>query len=82
MTQIVIDSKAWTGRGHHWPDPITALTWWIYSLLWPSFDCADCVGMIQHGCECAYKEAVAPGCGPEPWRVCLRGVFNRWVGPR
>lgn len=76
MTQIVVDSETWTGRGHYWPDPITHLRWAVRRWLYPLFDCADCIGMIQHGCECAYYGAVAPGVGPERWRHLLRKLFK------
>lgn len=79
MTQIVVNSEAWTGRPFWALDPLDSLLWEIHAFLWPAFDCADCIGMIQHGCYCTYQEGVAPGTGPEPWRAFLRNIFNRVV---
>lgn len=77
--RLIVDSAAWTGRGHYWPDPMERLLGAIHAALWPGFACADCIGMIQHGCECAYHEAVAPGTPPGPVRRFCRRVFNYLV---
>lgn len=79
MSCIVVDSERWTGRPFWACTPLDSLLGEIHAFLWPAFDCADCIGMIQHGCECAYLQAVAPGAGPEPWRSFLRNLFNRVV---
>ncbi|WP_292229375.1 hypothetical protein [Brevundimonas sp.] len=76
MTSIVVNSESWTGRSFYAETPIEWLKGEIHAALWPSFDCVDCIGMIQHGCQCGYYGAVAAGVGPEPWRVFLRRVFN------
>jgi hypothetical protein len=31
---------------------------------WPTYDCENCIGMIEHGCYCAHEGATAPGVGP------------------
>ena len=74
---VVVNSERWTGRSFYAETPIEWLRGEIHALLWPAFDCADCIGMIHHGCQCAYYEAVAPGTGPEPWRLFMRRLFAR-----
>lgn len=53
---------------HEWAGPR------LYDYAWPCFDCADCIGMRQYGCECSYLNAVAPGVGPN-----RRQRFARWL---
>lgn len=48
----------------------------IYRAAWPMFSCADCIGMIEYGCQCDYYEAVAPGVGPTRWHRFLRRLYN------
>lgn len=45
---------------------------WLY----PMFRCELCVGQ-EYGCWCAHHGSIAPGVGPERWRVLLRWVFFR-----
>lgn len=72
-----IDSQAWTGRGHYWPTPAGYVWRWISRILYPSYACQYCVGQEHwHGCYCGYYGAVAPGVGPEPWRVFLRQLLT------
>lgn len=80
MTRIVVHPERWTGRGFYWPTPAGRLRWWLRGLLWPGYECANCIGMIEHGCECWYYGAIAPGAPPERWRVWARKVFEgvRW----
>jgi len=48
---------------------------------WPTFDCEDCIGMVQHGCYCSASDAVAPGCPPERKHLVLRRI-HRFFWPR
>lgn len=75
----MIESRSWTGRSSYAGTPLDLLKWRIRSFLYPSFECEQCVGQ-DHGCYCAYYEAVAPNCGPEKWRVVLRDLAYRWWG--
>lgn len=57
---------------------------WLRCLAWPTFDCEDCIGMRDHGCYCAYYDAVAPSQGPGDWHVFLRrlhGYLFMWTSP-
>lgn len=49
---------------------------WVRELAHPPYDCEDCIGMIQHGCQCAYYGAPAPGMAPEWWRELLRKILK------
>lgn len=66
------DSYAWTGREPTLP-PL-----WLQRLAYPTYSCEDCEGSIQYGCHCSYDGAVAPGIGPERWRVALRRFLKFW----
>lgn len=44
----------------------------LFRLAYPVFDCIDCIGMREHGCQCAYYDAVAPGKPPRWWHIVLR----------
>lgn len=77
MTRIVVNPSGWTGRSFYAETPAEWLKGEIHALLWPGFNCDNCIGMIEHGCECAYYGASAPGAPPEPWRVLARKVFER-----
>lgn len=47
-------------------------------LAYPSYDCELCVGQEWwQGCECSYHGGIAPGVGPEWWRVQLRKLVDR-----
>lgn len=48
----------------------------IRNKLYPSFDCEDCIGMKQYGCQCDYYEAIAPGVGPTKFLVFLRKIWK------
>lgn len=50
---------------------------WLYDIAYPNFDCEDCIGMFEYGCQCAYYGASAPGIGPERWRRWLQNWINR-----
>jgi hypothetical protein len=50
---------------------------WLLSIAWPTYDCEDCIGMVEHGCQCAVYDAIKPGGpGPEPWRMALRKALT------
>ena len=57
--------------------PIVWLRIYLRRLAWPPYDCERCVGQ-DYGCWCDYHGAIAPGIGPEWWRVRLRVLL---VGP-
>lgn len=76
----MINSEAWTGRSPHAETPIQWLLGEIHAALWPSFDCEDCISMIEHGCYCAAMEAVAPCQAPGAIRRGLRAIFTRVTG--
>lgn len=48
----------------------------IYHAAWPLFACENCIGMIEHGCQCDAFEAIAPGVGPTRWHRFLRRLYN------
>lgn len=74
----VVDSQSWTGREHFSPTPAGYVLRWINRLLYPSYDCEDCIGMmISHGCYCAAYDAVAPCTPPEPWRAWARSLIGK-----
>lgn len=50
--------------------------WRLRDLAFPVYDCEDCIGMIEHGCHCAYHGAPAPGRGPERWRSWLQSLLT------
>ena len=52
------------------------LYWHLRDLAFPVYDCEDCIGMIQHGCQCAYYGAPAPGVKPERWRAWLQARLS------
>ena len=73
------DSSAWTGRPSDAGPPSLGLRRRWNNWLWPDYRCENCNGMSpQYGCECHAKGAIAPGIGPEPWRVWLRKLPRRW----
>lgn len=43
---------------------LNRLRWWVSDglrkLAWPVYDCADCIGMREHGCQCSYYDCVEP----------------------
>jgi hypothetical protein len=51
----------------------------LIEIAWPQYDCEDCIGMKDYGCQCSVYGAVAPGIGPEPWRKGLRRILL-WAG--
>jgi hypothetical protein len=54
------------------------LRWRLRRLTWPVYDCEQCVGQdVWQGCYCDYHGGVAPGVGPERWRVWLRKVVRQ-----
>lgn len=77
---VIYDSAAWTGRGAWAGSPIDVARRAIRARLYPAFDCADCIGMREHGCECAYYGATAPGEGPSDLLLVLREIARRLWG--
>lgn len=57
---------------------MSRLKYWIRDKLYPNFDCEDCIGMIQYGCQCDYYEAFAPGSPPGFVVTQLRKIY-KWV---
>jgi hypothetical protein len=55
---------------------IGALDSGLRDLAWPTYDCADCIGMKPHGCQCAYYDAVAPSTAPGGWHRFLRWLHG------
>lgn len=49
---------------------------WLRRKAWPTFDCEDCIGMRDHGCYCAYYDAVAPNTGPTDFHQALRWLHG------
>jgi hypothetical protein len=49
---------------------------WLRRLAWPVYECADCIGMKEHGCQCAAYDAEAPGTPPTRWRRLLRKLVG------
>ena len=37
----------------------------LYKYAYPSYECENCIGMIEHGCFCDKLGSIAPG-GVEP----------------
>lgn len=62
----------WTGTDGR--SPWDLLRRAVRARLWPGYDCEDCIGMREHGCQCMYYGAMQPGVGPT--RVERLG---RWV---
>lgn len=48
----------------------------MFRLAWPVYDCEDCIGMREHGCQCAYYDCEAPCCPPAWWRRLLRKALR------
>jgi hypothetical protein len=50
---------------------------WLRELGWPAYDCADCIGMQQHGCYCAAYRAYGP-CDPDgpAWSAVFRWLHG------
>lgn len=75
MTRI--PSSTWTGRPPWAGSPVAVACRALQHFLYPVFDCTDCIGMIEHGCQCDYYGAIAPGVPPEPWHTWLRNLIGR-----
>lgn len=59
------------------------LYWKWRALLYPSYECTQCVGQDWwQGCYCQYHGGIAPGIGPETWRVWLRKLDDRFFKPK
>jgi hypothetical protein len=43
---------------------------------YPTFDCEDCIGMKDHGCQCAAYEAIAPNTPPTKFHTFLRWILS------
>ncbi len=71
----MVNPSAWTGRPFYAPTPLDMLRLAWRSFLYPSFECTNCIGMIEHGCYCDAMGASAPGVGPQLWRMILRGEY-------
>ena len=49
----------------------------IYNHAYPTYECENCIGMGEYGCQCAYYLAYAPGSGNIPAHVkALRRLIN------
>jgi hypothetical protein len=75
-------SADWTGRPAHAGTPLTMLRWRLYGLLYPGFECEQCVGQAReyaHCCYCAYNGAIGPSRGAGPIREWLRSFAWRWL---
>jgi hypothetical protein len=48
-------------------------------LAYPTFECQNCIGMHEYGCQCAATGAEAPGVGPSRWRRALRWALENPV---
>ena len=80
MMAIVVDSEAWTGRGHYHPTPAGYIARWLHGIIFRPYECEDCIGMmIPHGCYCSAMDAVAPCTPAEPWRLWLREKLLRFM---
>lgn len=76
-----VGSWHWTGRAPYAPTPWDMLRGHVRRLLWPSYNCRQCVGQEEwRGCYCAYYGAPGPGEGPSGARVWARGLAQRWLG--
>lgn len=62
----------WTGTDGR--SPWDLLRRAVRERLWPGYDCEDCIGMREHGCQCMYYEAMGPGVGPTRLES-----LGRWV---
>lgn len=78
----IIHSESWTGRKAHAGTPLDALRWRLYGLLYPGFECQQCVGQAQeyaHCCYCAWNGAIAPCVDAGPIRHWLRDLAWRLI---
>jgi hypothetical protein len=48
----------------------------LVQLAYPVFNCDDCIGMREHGCQCAAYGAVAPCTPPNRWHRTLRFLLR------
>lgn len=55
---------------------ILAFDRWLRDKAWPTFDCADCIGMAQYGCYCSYYNAIEPSVEPGDWHLFLRWLHG------
>lgn len=55
---------------------------WLKSIAYPVYDCADCIGMGQHGCYCSYHNASAPGMPPTRWQRLALYMLSHLEGLR
>jgi hypothetical protein len=47
----------------------------LWVVLYPGFECRNCIRDRRYGCYCSYAGCTAPGEGPDDWVVYLRCLF-------
>jgi hypothetical protein len=84
--KVVIDP--WTFHVYSWlmerrveeRDTVQYMSWLhglLYRLAWPPYECGDCLGLgPEHGCNCAWYGAEAPGVPCSEWRVHARRLWS------
>jgi len=76
-----IDSQSWTGRAPWAGNPLQVARRRLCNLLYPSYECQQCVGQEAHwGCYCGYHLCVSPCVGPGAIHHWLRGFAERHLG--